>query len=192
MLFWRCLIRAVAGIRRSCHLTEAQTVLREGAEYKCRLLTRLSIELENTQNWAALLEANRLWWFPSPFLRRLFSLVELFAGKEAACGLDPHSLLPIKRRLAATWQVRHLYGNLQLRGCALTGMMIFRSFIFIHIEETYMRIQASASDSGLRLGKGHEKDKTQHTSLSISPRGQTLTEAPTLFGIEGSRLVVEH
>lgn len=68
----------------------------------------------------------------------------------------------------------------------------FRSFIFIHIEETYMRIQASASDSGLRLGKGHEKDKTQHTSLSISPRGQTLTEAPSLFGIEGSRLVVEH
>lgn len=74
----------------------------------------------------------------------------------------------------------------------MTVMMIFRSFIFIHIEEAYMRIQASASNSGLGLGKGHEKDKTQHTSLSILPGLGPSAVASTLFGIESLRLVVKY
>lgn len=91
----------------------------------------------------------------------MFFPVELFAGKEVACDLDAHSLLPMKCRFVATGLVRHLYGNIQLWGLCSGCNQGFESFHFSsYSQEAYTRSQTLVSNSRLHLEKGHGKNKT--------------------------------
>lgn len=70
---------------------------------------------------------------------KLFFALELFAGKEVAYVLVPHSSLPEKCGFIVRGLVRHFSGNLQLWGLCTGCNQDFQSSVILHIDNKHIQ-----------------------------------------------------